>query len=679
MKKWTLISLILCASVAPADPPETIVRLEAALKEASTFEYGKNDGPMKTVSDLVVAAAKDAALRPLAEQKLLAALAAQGSRDFKENICRQLVMVASPASIKKLEPMLSDAKLAHIARYTLTRIESPDAPAALLRALPKTTGLLQAGIINSLGNRRYAPALPEIGKLASSSDTVIASAAIAALGEIGGAEAIKTLQSLKASPQVNDALLACAERLTGQQAAAVYEKLYASANPRTIRIAALRGLAISKAAAAGDVLIPAIKADDAALSAAAIGFTRLAKGESLTKSLVELMPAIPPAQQERLIRAIGDRDDATAKQAVLTAVKSEDAKVRAAALEVLGNTGDASAVPILAAAAAKGGDDQRAARESLLKLRDAKTNTAILAAASSTEGKLKAELLRALAGRKPKGAAEVMFKHATDADADVRKEAIAGLGETAAESDITALMQLLKTPKDKADRGNLEGAISSTFRRLGEPEKRADLLMSELKTAPADVKPSIVKIFKAVPSPAALAMLRDASKSDDKDLADAAVRTLGEWPDQTAAEDLAKLAATAESNTHKVLALRGYIRLAGSAKEPLPMFTRAIDLAQRPDERKLILSGLSNVGNDAALKLVMGFSKDEALLAEVTSAVVQIAGKLKDKPAAKKALEEVLAVIKDEKQIKQAREALEALTPKKAEEQKPKPAEKPAK
>src|SRR5262245_34385876 len=142
---WSMIGLTLCAGIGLADAPELIVKLEAALKEAATFEYGKNDGPLKTASDLVTTAARDAALRQQAEETLLAALRAQGTRDFKEIVCRQLILVESVASVKQLEAMLTDEKLAHVARNTLARLESPEAPAALLRALTKTTGALQAG------------------------------------------------------------------------------------------------------------------------------------------------------------------------------------------------------------------------------------------------------------------------------------------------------------------------------------------------------------------------------------------------------------------------------------------------------------------------------------------------------------------------------------------------------
>ena len=81
-----------------------------------------------------------------------------------------------------------------MARFALARNEAPEASAALARALEQTSGPLQAGIINSLGQRRYAEALPAMSRLLNSTDPLVAAAAAAALGDIGGTEAVKVLR-----------------------------------------------------------------------------------------------------------------------------------------------------------------------------------------------------------------------------------------------------------------------------------------------------------------------------------------------------------------------------------------------------------------------------------------------------------------------------------------------------
>ena len=69
----------------------------------------------------------------------------------------------------------------------------------------------------------------------------------------------------------------------------------------------------------------------------------------------------------------------------------------------------------------------------------------------------------------------------------------------------------------------------------------------------------------------ALDAVRAALKKEDltAEVKDAAVRTLSEWPDAAPADDLLALVNTSSNQTHKVLALRGYIRMAGMTGKPI--------------------------------------------------------------------------------------------------------------
>jgi hypothetical protein len=144
-----------------------------------------------------------------------------------------------------------------MARYALERIPDTAVDDALREALPKTTGKVQVGIINSLGQRRDSKSVSALSKLVSDSDAMVAEAAIAALGKIAGSEATKVLaeakdqtgdQPLRGKLQVPvlDAYLKCADRIAAQgkkeEALAIYKELYKRDKPTPIRTAALRGM-----------------------------------------------------------------------------------------------------------------------------------------------------------------------------------------------------------------------------------------------------------------------------------------------------------------------------------------------------------------------------------------------------------------------------------------------------
>jgi hypothetical protein len=93
----------------------------------------------------------------------------------------------------------------------------------------------------------------------------------------------------------------------------------------------------------------------------------------------------------------------------------------------------------------------------------------------------------------------------------------------------------------------------------------------------------------------------------EKEVKRAAIRTLADWPDNAPLADLLAAAKGDGDRTIKTLALRGYIRVASLAGKPadkLEAFQQALDLSERPEEKRLVLAGLAQVEDAAALKMV---------------------------------------------------------------------------
>ena len=703
-----LAAAVACAAPAfaadppPAKPVATFApaQLETFLKDAATFRYAGAD-PKTPATDklmrdaeeqIILAARAGAPQRQAAEQSILKLLiSTSATRDAKEFACRQLLIVGSNASIPALEPLLQDKDLAHVARLALGRLAltSPDAAAILRAALKTTTGDLRIGVINSLGELHDPAAINDLRAIAlNPADAPAATAAVVALGKIRGAtDASLGISAAQEGPaasavrsEADHALLAAAERLLAadkrESAAAVFQVVHNAAPSGPVKTAALRGLLLTRGPAATEALVTAIKAPDLTAARQAIAFTRLIpKDIQLSKTLVELLPTLPPERQETLVRALGVRPDDIATAAILEAATFDKPLVRVAALDTLGDVGGASAVTVLATAAVKGGDDQKAAREALLRLSGDAIGGQISTAIDvpATPPKVKAELVRALAGRRTPGATERLFTLAkTDPEADVRREAIAGLGSLAGPADLKPLIDLAVTPKDPGDRGPFEDALAAAFRRSGDAKAATALVAGVVTGAPADARPPLVRLYKAAASPEALAALRPLLTDPDKQVADAAVRTLADWPDPAAADDLLGVVKTSDSKTHQVLALKGYIRLTGAIDKQSPgapakqlaMYQAALDLAQRPDEKRQILSGLANLATPEALALSEKLLTDTTVTAEAAQAVIGIVTKSaeRDKQVRDRAKESLTAVIavaeKDAKLKKQAEDAL---------------------
>jgi len=131
-------------------------------------------------------------------------------------------------------------------------------------------------------------------------------------------------------------------------------------------------------------------------------------------------------------------------------------------------------------------------------------------------------------------------------------------------------------------------------------------------------------------------------------------------PDPTPAADLLRVARTSADRIHKVLALRGYVRMAGMSDDPTAMYVRAMDLAERPDDKKLVLGGLGTASSAEALAIAERYLDDNALQAEAALAAAQIATRLKESDAAraKAALRKIVGLVKGGAARKQAQDAI---------------------
>ncbi len=225
--------------------------LAQAFDALKQFDFGTPLAEVSAIEDAVVAAHGDAAVRADLEQRLIAALKGDLSRDAKDYVCRKLAQVGSAAAVPALAGLLASEANAHLARHALERIPGPEAAAALRDALPKLSPTLKIGAISSLGARREASAVTVLKGFATDADASVARAATLALGTIGGHAAVRalqdTLQAGKGSQTaLVDSLLSCAESLLAEQksaeALAIYKLLSGDQQPRLVRLAATRGV-----------------------------------------------------------------------------------------------------------------------------------------------------------------------------------------------------------------------------------------------------------------------------------------------------------------------------------------------------------------------------------------------------------------------------------------------------
>ncbi|MEA3368101.1 MAG: hypothetical protein U9R68_08315, partial [Planctomycetota bacterium] len=184
--------------------------------------------------------------------------------------------------------------------------------------------------------------------------------------------------------------------------------------------------------------------------------------------------------------------------------------------------------------------------------------------------------------------------------------------------------------------------------------------------ADATARCALLRVLGAAPTDRGLAAARQALGAGEEAVRETAIRVLASWPSTAAAADLLAVARDAEATKPRILALRGYIRLAGRVQDPAErarMVGRALSAAERVQERRLALAALAEVPTTEALPLALAHMEEASLRNEAAAAVVGIAeGISADHPAeARAGLQAVLRAVEAGRLRQRAERLLERL------------------
>ncbi|MBN2130458.1 MAG: HEAT repeat domain-containing protein [Sedimentisphaerales bacterium] len=380
-----------------------------------------------------------------------------------------------------------------------------------------------------------------------------------------------------------------------------------------------------------NMVLDALRSDDPDMRTGGIAIARDIPGEAVTKALAEELPKLPPAAQVQLLAALADRGDASALPAVIEMVKSPEESVRIAALKGISRLGGAANVSLLAErTVTTKGPEQKAAREALYRLRGPEVDSVILQAIPGASAEMKVELIGAVGERGIADGIATLLKTATDENRRVRLESLGALRVVAGPEDMPALVNLLVQVQNDADRPAAEKMVAAVAHKIEDKDHRAVAVLAVLPNVKeAAPRASLLRTLGRIGDNSALPILRAALPSREESVQDAAIRALSEWPTPEPLPDLLKVAQTAENKVHRVLALRGFVRLIGldsdrSPEETIDLYRKAMDLAGDAAEKKRVLSGLAGTKSLAAMNMAAEYLDDVALFLEAESAAVTI-------------------------------------------------------
>ena len=590
------------------------------------------------------------------ESELIQLLRSDAPAAAKAPACKQLAIYGSEAAVPELAKLLADEQLASWSRIALEAIPGSAAGEALRQAIPSLQGKLLVGVINSIGVRQDAAAVEVLTVRLKDQDVEVASAAAVALGHIGNTAAVKALQqSLAGAPaQVRTAIAeGCvlgAERLLAggnrDEAIAVYDQVRKAEVPRQNVLEATRGAILARQSDGIALLIEQLKSSDKSFFQIGLSTARELPGSEVSPALSAELVGASPERASLLLQVLADRGDKTVLPAVLQAALSGPKEVRLAALAVLPRLGDDTLVELLLQLAA--GEDAElaeAAKSAVAGLPGERIDADLKSRLASAQDAASPLLIEIVGLRRIDSTPE-LIKLAGHSDASVRRAAFAALGATIGLKDLSVLVSEVTAPKYPDDAEAARQALLAACIRMPEGDACAEQLALAMASAPATTKSTLLEIVGAMGGAKSLEIMSAAGKGDDPQLQEIVIRVLGKSLNLDAAPVLLDLAKSAPGANHQVNALRGYIRFARqfvkADAQRVEMCQQAWAIAQRLEEKKLVLEVLGRTQSMAALRMAVEATATPELKEDGTRIAMAIAQKIGDKPG----VQELIAKIR---------------------------------
>ena len=232
-----------------------------------------------------------------------------------------------------------------------------------------------------------------------------------------------------------------------------------------------------------------------------------------------------------------------------------------------------------------------------------------------------------------------------------------------------ALVKLLIEAQSSSDRSECQKTVASVAHKIEDKNSQAKAVLTVLPSVKQiQSRCSLLGVLGKIGDRQALPVLTAAIREKDTEIQTAAIRSLAEWPTAEPLLDLLNVAENSENKLHRILALRGFVRLLAleskrPAKETIEMYRKAMSLAPDAGEKRRVLSGVANAKSRGALEMATAYLEDENLSREAEYAVVKIAeGIGGDFPElAKDTLKRTIERTKNDTLRDQAREVLDKM------------------
>jgi len=577
----------------------------------------------------------------------------------KSFLINQVQVCGTKASINVLKRFLDDAQLCGPSVQALLAISSTEAGAALLEALPRAGNSNKVTIINALGGMRYKPSAEMLMDYADDKNSSLREAACSALANFGYLPAANKLKSAaQDGPPYDHFYLTFAGRLYenghADNCRAICKEVLAnsegkySQNARKVSLSLLLDVSGEQAA---DELFKAAGDDDNKIRSAAINSAVKLNSPAMIQKWIDVAGKSQPPVQAEIINMLGRQGSKTTVPFLRESLNSKSSAVRQAAISAMGSILEKEAVNDLVTILKKPLDDDEAQviKQTILSLTDSTFISELMVHFAGFSNSAKMLLISILAERGNGAYNSQLTAELNSDDNGLRSSVIKGLGRIGSDDDFDTLLIYLQRTENSAEQNASARTLAAILKRSKKKNQNIKKVIETYPEAAVPKKIILLSLFKKIGGPGLLKIVREEMSAKDNGLSEAAARSLFDWPDKSALELLTDTAKNSRDEKHRILAVRGALRILRENKlgdySTLEHYSKLMESAARPDEKRQILAGLAEIETPSSFKLVLEQLKNKDINYEAFLSALQIAKFDRDKKENLKPEETALLVI----------------------------------
>jgi HEAT repeat protein len=379
-------------------------------------------------------------------------------------------------------------------------------------------------------------------------------------------------------------------------------------------------------------LLEAADSPDRSFRGSALTLAVSIPGEDATLAWVDKARTSPSDVQADILAMLGERGDAAALPFGRESLRSGDEAVRLAAIPAATRLGGEAVLPdLLSLLGSAGVEESAVLKTALLGYPGALVVPEAVRLLDSTPLPARAVLIDVLGEKGARDQTERIFGLCEDPEPAVRTASFAALGRLAGDAGLPRLVAMAEAAGKGDDRTGLQEAIVAVVRRNPDVDQRADILLDLLRAGAQAGKVVILEVLPKVGGTKPLRAVVEETGSPDPAVQSAAVKALAEWPEEAAADELARLASTTRDPEHFRSAVEGYVRLLRRSRRPTAEKLAVLEgLLARPEseaDRKVVLAGIAGVREPESLRLLAGYLDDPALRDVAAASLLDLASR----------------------------------------------------